>query len=413
LTAYKRSNFAELLATALFPLLVWGGIRVGRGDFKSILPLSMVFGAIWITDLPAAVIASYSLAGLLFLSATFHRSLRPLCYGAVAILVGFGTIAFFLLPAAWERRWVSIGQALKFEWAPEHNFLFSHSNTAQYGTFNRGLSFFVLAVVLVTAIAALFTRQMRRNDPQDWRLLVALAAVSTFMMLPPSMILYRILPQLRFVEFPWRWLSPLCVVYAVLAASAMARNGKRWLLWAAAGCMVAAMGGVIVHTTWWDPGHRHMQELVASIPAGLENKGAIWASPLGSTPANLDKAAALVSSAESTSGNSTTALQINVERWSAEQKVFSIDAPRPLLVRLKLLNYPAWQGKVNGKSVHLETDQNTGQILLEVPGGLSHVEIRFGRTVDRTAGIVITAVTVLLFVPLTFWMGERKFKTEG
>ena len=403
LTVYKRSDYAELLASAFFPLLIWGGIRVAHGSAKAILFLSVIFGAIWITDLPAAVIATYTLAGLFLLSAVLLRSLRPLFYGAVAILAGFGIIAFFLLPAAWERQWVNIGQAIKFEWAPEHNFLFSNSNVPQYVTFNRGLSSFALLVMIVTAVAAVLERHLKQHAPQDWRLLTILGALSAFMMLPPSLILYRILPELRFVQFPWRWLSSLCVVYAVLTASAMARANRKWLVWTATALMVASVGAIVVRTTWWDSGNRHLRELLASMPSELENNGATWSSPLGSQPSKLGKAAPLVAFSEPDGESFERPLQIKVERWAPELKVFSVDAPRPLLVRIKLLTYPAWHARLNGTPAPIATDSNTGQMLLAVPAGLSKIEIKFARTWDRKLGILVSLTTVLAIF-LASWL---------
>ena len=232
--AYKRGNYADLLACALFPLLIWGGIRMGPAPARTALPLAAVFAAIWLSDLPAAVVASYALAGLLTLNAIAYRSLRPLWFGALAILSAFGSIAFFLFPAAWERRWVSIEEAVRSEWAPDHNFLFTHNNLPQYVAFNRGLSYIALLLIAATFIAAVLARQLRQDDPWVWRSLVALGAVSVFMMFPPSMVLYKTLPEMRYVEFPWRWLSPLCVVGAFLVASALSRVQRKWIASAAA-----------------------------------------------------------------------------------------------------------------------------------------------------------------------------------
>jgi uncharacterized membrane protein len=149
-TAYKRCDYAELMASALFPLLVWAGIRIGRDAREIVLPLSIVLAALWLADLPAAVIASYSLGWLLLFSSLIHRSLRPLLSGATAVLVAFGGIAFFLLPARWEQRWVNIGEALEATRVPEHNFLFAQSNTAHYLAFNRALSFVALCAPVKT-----------------------------------------------------------------------------------------------------------------------------------------------------------------------------------------------------------------------------------------------------------------------
>jgi hypothetical protein len=78
-----------------------------------------------------------------------------------------------------------------------------------------------------------------------------------------------------------------------------------------------------------------------------------------------------------------------------ERKVFSVESPRPVLLKIKLLNYPAWQAKLNGRIVPLQTDPETGQMLLTSPSGFTRAEIAFTRTWDRTAGMVISYASIL------------------
>src|SRR5271167_94483 len=191
IVAYKRGNYADLLAGALFPLVVWGGMRMGYAPARTALPLSAAFAALWLSDLPAAVVASYSLAGLLLLNAIFYRSVRPLLFGALAIGSAFGGIAFFLFPAAWERKWVSIAEAVRLEWDPAHNFLFTHRNLPQYVVFNRALSYVAVFLIVATALAALLARRLRRDQAPVWLSLAILGGLSTFMMFPPSFFLYE------------------------------------------------------------------------------------------------------------------------------------------------------------------------------------------------------------------------------
>jgi hypothetical protein len=408
--AYKRGNYADLLACALFPLLVWGGIRMGPAPARTALPLSVAFAAVWLSDLPAAVVASYALAALLAFNAIAYRSLRPLLFGALAILSAFGSIAFFLFPAAWERRWVSIEEAIRSEWAPEHNFLFTHNNLPQYVIFNRGLSFIALFLVAITVIAAVAARKLRQDDPCVWRSLAALGAISTFMMFPPSLILYKTLPEMRYVEFPWRWLSPLCVVGAFLVASALSQVHRRWISSLAVALIVASVSAVIIYTTNWDSSH-YLEGLVADAHSstGYPIRFGDWSNPLGSQLSKLDKTAPLVASAEPEDEKKLLepGTQIQIDQWRGQRKVFSVTSPRPLLLKLRLLSYPAWQAKLDGNFVLLQTDRDVGQMLLPVPAGSSHVEINFGRTWDRTVGNIVSLVTIMACVPLMLWLRRR------
>ncbi len=403
--AYKRGNYADLLACSLLPLLVWGGIRMGAAAARTILPLAAVFAALWLSDLPAAVVASYSLAALLVMGAIAYRSLRPLLFGALAILSAFGSIAFFLFPAAWERRWVSIAEAVRAEWAPEHNFLFTHNNLPQYVTFNRGLSFIALFLIAGTATAAVLARRLRQDNPWVWRSLTALAVVSSFMMFSPSLFLYKILPQMEYVEFPWRWLSPLSVAGVLLAAAAISEARRKWMATAVVGVIVAALGGAIVYTTNWDSSH-YLDGLIADAhsSSGYPIRFGDWSNPVGSRLSQLEKAAPLVAAADQDSPGAETQLQI--EQWRGERKAFSVSSTRPVMLKLRLLSYPAWQAKLDGNVVGLASDSG-GQMLLPAPAGSSRVEINFGRTWDRTVGNIVSMVTILTCAPLMWWLRKR------
>jgi hypothetical protein len=404
IVAYKRANYADLLATALFPLLIWGGIQMGYAPARAALPLSAAFAAIWLSDLPAGVVASYSLAGLLVVNAFLYRSLRPVLFGALAIVSAFGSIAFFLLPAAWERRWVSIAEAVRPEWAPENNFLFTHSNQPQYVAFNRGLSYVAVFLIVATAIAAVLARRLRRDQSTVWLSLTLLGAASTFMMFPPSFILYEVLPEMRYVEFPWRWLSALCVAGAFLVAAAISQARRKWISLAIAALALGAIGVESLHTVTWDHAH-YLEGLVsdAHSSTGYPIRFGDWSNPLGSQREKLDKAAPLVAAADSTQN-----AQIQVEQWQGERKVFSVESAQPVLLKLRLLSYPAWQATLNGNPIPLQTDPELGQMLVPVRAGSNSVEIRFARTWDRTLGNIMSLLAILTCVPLMLWLRRRE-----
>jgi uncharacterized membrane protein len=323
---YKRCSYGELLASALFPLLVWAAVRMGRDPRKTLFPLVIIFAAIWLADLPAGVIASYSLAGLLLLNSLIHRSLRPVLYGAVAILAVFASLAFFLLPAVWEGKWATLGLNLRPDWLPENNFLFAQKSNLGMLPFNWGESFVALLLVAVAAIAAVLSRRLRGDAPDVWRLLTALGGASTFLLFRPSLFLWRILPELRYVLYPCRWLSPLCVVGAVLASSAVGQAPRKWkwALWVTAALASGAIGAGTVYTVRWDPQHRHLNDLIAAAHSGAGYKGDDsfdWCRPFGSHPSRLPELAPLIASTDSEDEKelSREGAQVHVERWSPER----------------------------------------------------------------------------------------------
>src|SRR6266550_148528 len=119
LIVYMRSDFAELLACTLMPLVVLTalqlcGLAKNRRRYapRAMAFFAVVFAAVWLSNAPAGVMASYSVAIIFAWLAVWEKSLRPLWRGAGGLALGFGLTSFYLLPAAYEQRWVNIAQAI-------------------------------------------------------------------------------------------------------------------------------------------------------------------------------------------------------------------------------------------------------------------------------------------------------------
>ena len=65
-------------------------------------------------------------------------------------------------------------------------------------------------------------------------------------------------------------------------------------------------------------------------------------------------------------------------------------------VALRVLNYPAWSVRVNGEKVVPERLDDINQMVVPVAAGDSLIEVRFTRTPDRTAGDLLTALSLAI-----------------
>src|SRR5713101_8245081 len=63
---------------------------------------AVILAAAWLTNAPAAVMIHYSAAGLAAVLAVLERLWRPLARTALAVALGAGLAAFYLIPAAYE-----------------------------------------------------------------------------------------------------------------------------------------------------------------------------------------------------------------------------------------------------------------------------------------------------------------------
>lgn len=408
---YYRSDYAELLAFVFFPLLVRGALGSLRGGWSSATLVAMPFAAMWLSNAPAGVLATYSLGLILATGCLIQKKWSAGFPGAAGMALGFGLAAFYILPAAWEQKWVQIGQVISTDLQPVHNFLFIRHADPEFLYFNLKMSFIALVVIFLTALAAVFVARRRKEFPELWWTLLGLGIASSILMFSPTAIVWRWLPKLQFIQFPWRWLGPLGLVFALFAAAASPRGKMGRRAWFALVTLAIVGAGVAVGSdTWWDT--EDANYIVDSVQTGKGYEGTDEYTPTACDRYDLPEAGPRISRAETPNGEvlPLEAGAVMDEIWTAERIEFEVDAAVPETLVLRRLNYPAWEGTVDSKPAALVTRPKTGEIELNLAQGHHEVEIHFGQTRDRAAGGLISLISALLLAGME---SARRKKTSA
>jgi len=400
---YWRSAFAELLAGALLPLLLLQILELPDKGRRAVIPLGLLVAAAWLTNAPSAVMINYSLALLIATIAILRRKPQVLLYGVAAATLGAGLAAFYIVPAAYEQKWVAIAQVLAPGVRPQDNFLFTILEDIDHNRFNFLVSLVAAAQIVMLAGTALLSRLRRRDSSQLWWTLAAWSLFCTLLMFSFTFFLWQHLPKLRFVQLPWRWLLCLNVPFALLTTMA-------WRRWAARALVCAAMLFVLVVTwhrvqpPWWDTS-ADINEMHDNQQDGSGYEGTDEYVPTGADPYEINKEARRVTF--DGAGHS----RIEVKQWDAESKFSIADVTSPGKLVVRLFDYPAWQVEVNGHPVASETHEVTGQLMIPVEAGQNQVRITFIRTWDRSVGGIISALTAVFVLIVGFFMRSTSLNT--
>jgi len=387
---YWRSAFAELLASALLPLLfllVWRAEEKGR---RVTIFLALVLASAWLVNAPAAVMIHYSLALLMLLLAWQRRSPRILLVGTTAVFLGAALAAFYLLPAIYEQRWANLAQSVSGGSRPLDNFIFANTDDPDHDVFNRLISWIALAEIFITIAVAWMARGWRNRNRELWWSLVAWAGVCAVLVFSVSNPLWNVLPKLRFMQFPWRWLLGLGVPFTLLTALGVRKWTARVALYFATLCLL----GFVWHhfqPPWWDTA-ADLREIHDNVASGAGYEGTDEYTPMGAEPSAIDKD----KDARRVSVVGPARAAIQISRWDAEHKLFTANMSAPDNLALRLFNYPAWRVEVNGHSVQTGMREGSGQMLVPVDTGENRVQITFIRTWDRGMGAGISAAAMLL-----------------
>ena len=244
-TAYERCAFPEFAGGFWLPLIIlfvlrdrptsdrgvphvprtWGhgsgpeltsdpsASLLRRAFSGSTIPLAIALAGAWLSNLPLGVIAGYLLAGTALLWAIVNRSWAPLLRAAVATALGLGLAAIYWVPATLQRHWVDISQATEDPgYNFENNWLFSrHANPllAAHDVILRQVSWIAVSMIAVALLAVLvcYLCGTLPKPGKKWIPLAAIPIVVLFLLFPISRPIWHTLPQMPFLQYPWRWLE--------------------------------------------------------------------------------------------------------------------------------------------------------------------------------------------------------------
>src|SRR6266516_1309614 len=319
----------------------------------------------WLTNVPGAVMMNYSLAVLILCCAIMQRSFAIVAYGALAAALGGGLTGFYLAVVLHESSWVHISQVLAPGVSPQENFLFASTNDADHDRFNLLVTIVAVAQMAALGLSLFLIRRLRAQ--KLWWMSLAWAALCAILMTRYTMPLWLHLPELRFVQLPWRWLLCLNVGFALTIAMAL----RAWWLRALA---CAAVLGILffvwhrVQTPWWDTA-ADIKEMLDNQHDGIGNEGTDEYVPATADPDEADQKAPLVRF------EGPGRAQIRVERWWSESRLIEARATAPGKLVLRLFDYPSWRVTVNGQVANPDAEDPVGQMIIPIAAGQNRVRI--------------------------------------
>jgi hypothetical protein len=406
--AYERSALGELLAGAWLPLMVLFALRTR----SSVAPLGLSVAALWLTNSPAAVMGSYLLAILALGMLIAERKPWPALRAAGGMALGLGLAAFYIVPAAYEQRWVQIDRAITPGMRVQDSFLFGRTANAFHNQVLRTASWIFIAEIVVGAIVAYLAR--KRAGSRARVVLIASLPMFLLLQLPISDAIWKYTPHLKFLQFPWRWLLALSVVICVLAAMAVgasvAKSARTRLLGFAMILVLAIGGGWIYFQPCDDEDAVGAQ--VAAFRLGEGTQGTDEYTPVGVDNASVQQGLPLVrvlreaeaDTAESTAGDNpewragdpgSVAAKVDAKALNAEHWVVSLSTPERGYAVLRLMDYPSWRVSVDGRQILGRPLRKDGLMAVPVMPGRHTIAVQWSATRDVVAGRISSALALL------------------
>jgi uncharacterized membrane protein len=410
---YQGAAIAEFWSFAWIPLVLDGVYRVvTERSWRAVVMLAAAYALLLLTHLPLSLALSLALPVVVLI---LTRDLKSLAKIAAGFILGATLAAVYLAPVVAERGYVNIGSLLMFDY--HRFFLLNHLRAALKATMfmpdeslypsneSAKLAPFLyllkveqataafLLLLIVTALILLARRRALLNQLLDSAkrrsLLIALFALTAFSLLMTtraSSFIWRIVPPLAYLQFPFRWLVLMtaggCLLAALALRSLLPLTRQRVapaLLLTMAIALTLATSGLIIARLPAEPTFFDASRLRREVP---EYRPVWWDKQLHEEET---LPAVTVASGQA---------EVNVQDGEGIHQQYAATVESNATLRFRSLYFPGWVARVDGNAVYVGPDE-TGHIQLDLAPGEHQLSLRFEDTTPRRVGKILSVISLM------------------
>ncbi|MDX2043347.1 MAG: hypothetical protein SF097_19175 [Acidobacteriota bacterium] len=394
----------------------------------------------------SAIILSHAITTYLtglavgFLALAFIRQAgwRGILSLARAVFVALMLTAFFLLPQLVEADWVQLKLQLVQQDYRNYFLFAAPPNDSRYrqawSGFNDATSYLIVIQSLTGLLLALSCWPKFRGDkssPVVW-FGSTLVAFGFLISLPVSDLLWRYLPGLKFIQFPWRFQPFVALGLGLLAVVAvecrpLLKKLPRMLLMAGLMWLIVIQlifTAIFVHLDDDDVTREQVAALLVAADAkpvnlqegtALQNEDDLKYAPYTSNQLYFrptGSAFILYPPASKPGGLSLIESQgrVTTERLEIARREFLIESESPAKARIETHNHPNWQAQLDGQEIAIQSEPETGLMLVELPAGQHRLRVKYEARYQlaRTANLLSITAWAILGLVIGFQLIRRK-----
>ena len=439
LITINRGFLPQALACGFLALVIDGAIRILGGEESRSSRLSLVAGLVGVvlSHTISAYLAALALVMLVVGGWHGRQGWRPVGRVAACSLLSAGLTAFFWIPQLIEINWVKVALHLEKQNYRDYLLFAKSGVSTPYREAWQGLNEVASLVTVVQSglllmAGLLIWRWQRLAGSEAERRMVRFGIIGAvfglLISLPQFGVLWRVIPGLPYVQFPWRWQPVVGMVSGILAVTVFSRRagigGGLRLVGESAVMVLLVLGMILTSLLCRSYGQpeavrdiAQLTEVTGPLRTVRYEESRRWQED--GNPEFLGFTANLVyfrpRSAETTIYSAVDhpgGLEIvdSTERRREREEVVTLHLgmeERRFRVRLsgearaRLLSYayPRWQATVDGKPVPIVVEPGTGLMLVDLPAGDHELRFEYRRLrYPQLISLLVLAGTLIVLV---------------
>lgn len=431
LNLYIRGALSEAWALSFLPWIIYYAVLVLRGERQSWLAFAAALAGLALTHNITLILAFPILfifvviewLKIKFTDKNWHwqRVFQLIAGGLLAI----GLAAFYLVPAFVEKNFTKVDDyILDYYFSYQLHFLYIRqffNHTWQFGgsgwgpnddisfglgigqLLALGLTGIVLVATLLQAARAKSTAQLAHKKIV-WVVSGAMVCMtaSLLMTLEKTLVIWQLVPILKYAQFPWRWLTvavPFVGLVGVIGTQLIHKRLFRYLA-----VFVLLLITFYNNTRYFRPEQylEKASDYYSTAPQGIrEGMSSILPDyiPKG-LPKKIKSATSLIVNESELNGNFT----LIVER--THQKLVSVKLTEAREVVFAVVNFPGWTVEVDGHQ-QLPSITKDGLIAVQVPAGEHLIGLNLELTPVQFWSQLVSILALLIGLASLLWAPLR------
>ena len=423
---YQRGALAELLVFIWMPLMLFFGERLMRlptvtrqgSTMLNVVGLAASYGAFLWSHPPTAYQFTLGFGVYVLVVSVMRKEWKGLIAVGLAMALGVGLSAAYLLPAAIEQDLIH-REYISETWPYHKTYIFVHDlyNSDVHRGFFKLIDWIWITGTTVIAIAAIVLLWLKRRaltaEPLRNRVLLwlILGGLASFMMTRLSMPIGKLIPRIEIGVFTWRMLAITTLVVALIAGAftqaavdAAVRHARsERILFATLAAFIilsgiglsGAVAGPMAEAYVFEPETEHLN----------------WATIPSTAPADASELPDDVPQAElATEENG----EVVVEEWKPQHRVLRANLLEKDELLIRTFNFPGWTATVDGREVPINTSGEMGEMEIELEPGSHRVTLDFLDTPVRRRfkNVTLGSFALLIAMGVAPMVIKRRIK-EG
>lgn len=418
---YQSAMLSQFAGALFFLMLLGITERVAKTDaqrktiFRLTALFALAFAGLIITHIPLAMMAVLTLPLCAVLRCQKQIRLNRCVALAVAGGLGLCVSAFYWMNLVFELPMVKgalIQPGRRFDY--RGNFAFSTAGHEPNGWYVN-LLFLATLALIVPAVLRVTASFRSRHQHAEVRTFAIVALFTLLMVTPLSYPLWKIIPKMSAMEFPWRWLAAASIFLSGLAGVSLTAIWQE--LRTAEGKQVArarrrslvAIGAVVIGIVFSLA--YPMRNALFTAHAAFETKRQTSRNSVGLEEwlprwTTLEAANSLIT-------QDAPLVQVpgrptSIQSWGPEVRRFTVGEGAGAAGEMRTFFYPYWQLRTSAGQVLKTYPNANGVLVADIPAGPQIVEMKFLRPSHQVVGNILSISGAAILAALALLSFQRR-----